>query len=241
MFTLLAHSPSSDGLDVLLQGRSVSEDRWASVPRVHPHQIVRHPDCTCHIRQSAKRVNAQPMNELMPSSNNQFPQPRPNHSKVLQVGQQTQRVTNDAFRATVHRVRKVPSCHGRLALIAFFRLGLSTSLAVPASLRCVKNDAGGVYPPCTVEDFMSMARTDSEGNAVKLTSIILKGANILKQRGFQHPAVTYFIFPSCDSFDSLRTDVDSHRTSDGRWVGARPGSHRIPNIPSESPKALTQA
>ena len=68
-----------------------------------------------------------------------------------------------------------PGSRGRIALIAFFRLGLSTSLAVPPSLRGVKNDAGAVYAPCTVEEFMAMERTDAEGNAVKLTSTILKG------------------------------------------------------------------
>ena len=137
MFTLLAHHPSSAGLDVLLQGSCTDEDVWTPVPKVSPHQIV------------------------------------------LQVGQQTQRVTNDAFRATVHRVRgdrrSAPGSRGRIALIAFFRLGLSTSLAVPPSLRGVKNDAGAVYAPCTVEEFMAMERTDAEGNAVKLTSTILKG------------------------------------------------------------------
>ena len=55
---------------------------------------------------------------------------------VVQIGQLTQRWTNDEYRATPHRVLK-PSAPApaRTTLSCFFRPGIDTVLEVPASLR----------------------------------------------------------------------------------------------------------
>ena len=93
---------------------------------------------------------------------------------VIQIGQMTQRLTNDEYKATPHRVLKpeLPA-PGRMSLVCFFRPGLGTLLEVPKTL-CRPNDAGKVYDTVTVEEFLQMPRTDASGNAVKLTSNILK-------------------------------------------------------------------
>ena len=93
---------------------------------------------------------------------------------VVQIGQMTQRWTNDEYKATPHRVLKpdIPA-QGRTSLTFFFRPGVDTLLEVPPILKR-PNDAGSIYETITVQDHMRLPRTDAHGNAVKLTSNILK-------------------------------------------------------------------
>jgi len=94
---------------------------------------------------------------------------------VVQIGQMTQRWTNDAYLATPHRVlRPAAPAPARTTLSMFFRPGLETALEVPPSLRAKLNDAGAVYDTVSVEQFLRLPRTDAVGNAVKLTSNVLK-------------------------------------------------------------------
>lgn len=93
---------------------------------------------------------------------------------VVQIGQMTQRWTNDEYKATPHRVlRPEAPAPSRTTISMFFRPGLATAIEVPPSLRR-PNDAGDVYQTVSVKDFLTMPRTDEEGNPVKLTSNILK-------------------------------------------------------------------
>ena len=94
---------------------------------------------------------------------------------VVQIGQLTQRWTNDEYRATPHRVLKPAApAPARTTLSCFFRPGIDTVLEVPESLRR-PNDAGGVYESVTVAEHLQMPRVDpATGEAVKLTSNILK-------------------------------------------------------------------
>ena len=55
---------------------------------------------------------------------------------VVQIGQITQRWTNDEYRATFHRVLKPTApAPSRTTLCCFFRPGIDTLLEVPDSLR----------------------------------------------------------------------------------------------------------
>ena len=93
---------------------------------------------------------------------------------VIQIGQMTQRFTNDEYKATPHRVLKpeLPA-QARTSLTFFFRPGLDTLLEVPRVLKR-PNDAGSIYETVSVRDHMLMARSDKDGKAVKLTSNILR-------------------------------------------------------------------
>ncbi|MEO0974857.1 MAG: 2OG-Fe(II) oxygenase family protein, partial [Pseudomonadota bacterium] len=93
---------------------------------------------------------------------------------VVQVGQMTQRFSNDVYKATPHRVLKPKApAPSRTTISMFFRPGLATSIEVPPSLRR-PNDAGDIYDTVSVKEFLTLPRTDEEGNPVKLTSNILK-------------------------------------------------------------------
>lgn len=93
---------------------------------------------------------------------------------VVQIGQMTQRFTNDEYYATTHRVLKPEApCPSRTTISCFFRPSQRTMLEVPPCLRR-PNDLGTVYPPVTVEDFLALPRTDEDGQPVKLTSNILR-------------------------------------------------------------------
>ena len=94
---------------------------------------------------------------------------------VVQIGQITQRWTNDEYRATFHRVLKPEApAPSRTTLSCFFRPGIDTLLEMPESLRR-PNDAGGVYKSVTVAEHMEMPRADPvTGEPIKLTSNILK-------------------------------------------------------------------
>lgn len=97
---------------------------------------------------------------------------------VVQIGQMTQRWTNDLFHATPHRVLKpsvIPS-PARTTISCFFKPSLSTILEVPESLRR-PNDAGYVYDSVDVATFLQLPLTDDSGTPVKLTSNILRNGS----------------------------------------------------------------
>ncbi|CAK0852926.1 unnamed protein product [Prorocentrum cordatum] len=137
VLTLLAHENVA-GLQVLVRGASVEDDRWADVPEV-PGGIT------------------------------------------VQLGQMLQRWTDDRLLATPHRVVLRPGAEGssaypaRLTLAYFFQPPPDTALSPPGG--------GAVYEPVTAADFSKMARTDSEGRSLKLTSNILKDGLWVGQRG----------------------------------------------------------
>lgn len=96
---------------------------------------------------------------------------------VVQLGQMMQRMTNDVYLATPHRVI-MPSAGivpQRMSVVMFYRPGLQTVIEPPASLATShKNALGSVYDPVTVAEFLQMPRSDSEGRPLKLTSNVLK-------------------------------------------------------------------
>jgi isopenicillin N synthase-like dioxygenase len=96
---------------------------------------------------------------------------------VVQLGQMMQRMTNDVYLATPHRVVMPPSgvVPQRMSVVMFYRPGLQTVIEPPASLAAThKNALGTVYEPVTVSEFLQMPRSDEEGNPLKLTSNVLK-------------------------------------------------------------------
>ena len=91
---------------------------------------------------------------------------------VVQIGQMTQRWTNDLFYATPHRVLKPPvPSPARTTISCFFKPSLDTVLEVPPSLRR-PNDAGYVYENVDVATFLQLPLTDDNGLPLKLTSNI---------------------------------------------------------------------
>ena len=129
MMTILGHD-NADGLELLVRGETIAEDRWVEVPHIEGGLVV-------------------------------------------QLGQMMQRMTNDVFLATPHRVvmpadkSTIPE---RTSIVMFYRPGLQTKIAPPPSLAARhKNALGGVYEPVTTQEFLEMPRTDAEGNSVKLT------------------------------------------------------------------------
>ena len=91
--------------------------------------------------------------------------------------QMMQRMTNDVYLATPHRVIMPPSgvVPQRMSVVMFYRPGLQTVIEPPASLAATnKNALGTVYEPVTVSEFLQMPRSDEEGNPLKLTSNVLK-------------------------------------------------------------------
>ena len=98
-------------------------------------------------------------------------------SLVVQLGQMMQRLTNDVYLATPHRVVMPPTgvIPQRMSVVMFYRPGLQTTIEPPASLAALnKNALGSVYDPVTVAEFLQMPRSDDMGRPLKLTSNILK-------------------------------------------------------------------
>jgi isopenicillin N synthase-like dioxygenase len=133
MFTILGHDVA-EGLELLVRGETVQDDRWVGVPGIKG-------------------------------------------SLVVQLGQMMQRMTNDVYLATPHRV-VMPSSGvvpQRMSVVMFYRPGLQTTIEPPASLAAVhKNALGSVYQPVTVAEFLQMPRSDEAGKPLKLTSNVLK-------------------------------------------------------------------
>jgi isopenicillin N synthase-like dioxygenase len=98
-------------------------------------------------------------------------------SLVVQLGQMMQRMTNDVYLATPHRV-VMPSggvVPQRMSVVMFYRPGLQMTIEPPASFAALhKNALGSIYEPVTVAEFLQMPRSDEMGRPLKLTSNILK-------------------------------------------------------------------
>eukprot|EP01052_Picozoa_sp_SAG31_P000472 SAG31_NODE_14_length_37953_cov_109.719660_6_plen_140_part_00 len=80
---------------------------------------------------------------------------------VVQLGQMMQRLTNDVYLATPHRVVLPPTgtVPQRMSVVMFFRPGLEVVINPPASLvDRHKNALGYAYEPITVAEFLTVSQ-----------------------------------------------------------------------------------